>query len=113
MSLTITNEAAEFLLRRMSPGASTLRLTTQQKPGCGDIAHKFDHIARKTDNDTVTVMHGLTVLCNFREHPEYLGASIELARPLPGMLQFEKIVVIPAGATLCGCGETARLPEKT
>ena len=113
MSLLISKDAADFFLARLPQGLVPIRLTTQKKPGCGDVSHKFDIGARKGADDTEVVAHGITILCNLYGHPEYENGSIELRRSPQGGIPFETIVVIPQGATLCGCGETARLPEKT
>lgn len=111
MSLTISKAAAEFLLARLPAGVPSIRLTTQKKPGCGDVAHKFEQSPVRTADDTLVEERGLYLLCNFYEHPEYEDALIDLQRSAPGATSLERIVVIPNGATLCGCGETARLPE--
>ena len=113
MSLSVTESAVQFLLKHVSTEKFPIRLMTQKKAGCGDIAHQFGMGAKKTSDDSVVeIAPGCLILCNFFDHPEYEQATIDLSRQSQGGMPFEKIVVIPKDATLCGCGETARLPEK-
>ena len=111
MSLIITEAAAKFLLARVTPEQLPLRLTKNKKGGCGDIAHKFDLGARKRPDDTLTEAFGLSVLCDFFENPEFEHASIELIRSGENALTPERVVVIPNGAHLCGCGQSATMPK--
>ncbi len=110
MSLVITAAAAKFLLARVKPEQLPLRLTKVEK-GCGDIAHKFDFKAFQRESDTLIEAHGIALLCDFDENPAFANALIDLYRKGEGSLANERIVVIPDGAILCGCGESAAMPK--
>ncbi len=111
MSILITPAAAQFLLARVSKEQLPLRLMKVEK-GCGDVAHRFDYAAHQCRDDTLVEAHGLTLVCDLFENEEFENALIDLHRKGEGSLASERIVVIPDGATICGCGESARMPEK-
>jgi Fe-S cluster assembly iron-binding protein IscA len=112
--LVINQDAAEFLLNQIAKNPECkqpLRLKQKQK-GCGDIAHEFTHAPVTLPGDTVVEEFGLTIICNFDHAPDFEHATIALVAHPNGTFAKQKIVVIPEGAHLCGCGESAALPKK-
>lgn len=110
MGLIITEPAARFLLARLTPAQLPLRLSKNVKGGCGDIAHRFEPGAKVQPDDTVVEAFGLTIVCDLFENSEFADALIDLHRSA-GVGATEKVVVIPDGATLCGCGSSAAMPK--
>ena len=111
--LFITPSAAEYFKKRVAPNGFPLRLTREVKSDCGDLVHKFEEGATRSGYDTEIQQHGVWVLCNFDEHPEFLEATVDLFTFGEGKLAQSRIVVTPFGGELCGCGISARLPKKS
>ena len=112
--LIINQDAALFLLGQIAKNPDCkqpLRLKEIQK-GCGDIAHKFSHAPVVLPGDSVVEAFGLTIVCNFAHFPDFENAVVALVANAGSPLAPQKIVVIPEGAYLCGCGESAAMPKK-
>lgn len=116
MSLVISPEAAAFLLRQIAKDPTRmlqpLRLSVNKGPGCGDVGHIFTFGAILREGDVTVVEGGLTILCNIDTSPEFENAAITIARNGVGLLASERVLVIPDGASVCGCGESATMPKK-
>lgn len=117
MSLTITNEAALFLLRQIAKDPARmcqpLRLSVNRSRSCGDVGHAFTFGAYLRDGDVGVLEEGLTILCNIDDNPEFENAAIVIVRNGSGLLTSEKVLVVPDGAHICGCGESVTMPKKT
>lgn len=118
MSLVISKEAAVYLSRQIAKDPALmpqpLRLSINKGLGCGDVGHTFSFGANFREGDVQVELEGLTVLCNINDCPEFENAAIVMVKSPVGLhLATEKVVVIPDGAHLCGCGESATMPKKT
>ena len=112
--LVINQDAAEFLLKQIARNPEfkqPLRLK-QKSQGCGDIAHEFTHAPAVLPGDVVVEAFGLTVVCNFDSSPDFEHATISLVSNPMGTFAKQRILVIPDGAGVCGCGESATPPKR-
>lgn len=110
----INKDAAEFLLAQIAKNPTCtqpLRLKQVQK-GCGDVGHKFETAHVVLPTDTMVEEHGLTIVCNFDEFSDFENATLSLVENPSGTFARQKIVVIPFGSTVCGCGESATKPQR-
>ncbi len=114
MGLSISDEAAAFLLRQIAREPDKmkqpLRLSTSKGKRCGDVGHAFTFEARRKEGDIHVESGGLTILCNIDDCPEFEYAAISIARNGVGVFASERVIVIPDGAKVCGCGESATMP---
>ena len=114
MGLYISDEAAEFILRQIAREPDKmkqpLRLKTNKGRGCGDVGHAFTYGTRVRDGDIQVELNGLTIVVNIDDCPEFEHAAITIGRNGTGVLASERVLVIPDGAKVCGCGQSATMP---
>ncbi len=116
MSLVLSPEAAAFLLRQIAKDPmkmlQPLRLSVNRSFGCGDVGHIFTFGAARREGDVLVESGGLTIICNIDDNEEFEYATITLKKTGTGSLASEKVLVIPSGAQICGCGESVTMPKK-
>ncbi len=111
MSLLITEDAARYILMRVPKDQMPLRLVKDMRAGCGDIASQFLPGGMQGPGDTLVEGFGMSLLCDFLLCPEFEHASVELIHSGGGAFASKKVIVVPNGAHLCGCGESAAIPK--
>lgn len=115
MGITITKEAADFLLGQMravpTAGGQPLRLREIRSTGCGDIGSRIERDGTVLPGDTVVHAHGISIVYNTLECPSFVRATVTLVKNGTGSLANRTVVVIPDGAHVCGCGESAAMPK--
>jgi len=104
MSLKITAVAAHYILARVRKDQLPLRLSRKIMNCCGNISPRFERSARQLPGDTLVEAYGLALVCDLTLYPEFADVSVDLYLGKEGLFLSEKVVVIPDGAQLCGCG---------
>ncbi len=117
MGITITKEVAEFLLGQMravpTAGGQPLRLREVRASGCGDIGSRLERGGTVLAGDSVLHAYGLSIVYSPLECPSFANAAIVLTTNGVGPFANRTVVVIPDGADVCGCGESARMSPKS